>query len=603
MVAPPAVFAVAAQLFQQGELRKAWQALRPALPDLLTHADAQQLAGQILKGLGQYEDALEYLRRSAELAPGHAIYRTNLANTFAALDLPEMAIPHYETALSIAPDFRSALLGYGRASLDAGATENAAAVADTLTTNSEQDSEAWNLKARIFLARENHGEAEACARRALDIAPDYVAAEHTLASIHIERANPALARQALDRIRTNNIATPELLTAYARVAIIEGDTNAARDQLVVAAKRYPQNEDIQVLFAKVRHLIGDTDFTQAIHQEVARQRPDSKLRLLEARLLRGAGRLDEALQVLVPVIDAGDSSGSFAAFMHEAASVHLDAGRYEQARNAADTAWRVAPEITEMIAQLAQCLLCIGDGEQALALIQKLRQRQPHDQRFLAFESSCARLIDTARYNELCDYNAFVDTFLIETPKGWSSLPEFLAELRAELEVRHANLHTPLDQSLRFGTQTPASLLNSGNRVIAALIEAFDRPIRTFRTALGSHPHHPLTSRNVGDHQLRGCWSVRLRQSGYHVNHVHPQGWISSAFYVEVPAETRDQKQKSGWLKFGEPRYPIPGATIEHTVAPIAGQLALFPSYFWHGTTPLENNFARISVAFDVVPG
>jgi len=93
-----------------------------------------------------------------------------------------------------------------------------------------------------------------------------------------------------------------------------------------------------------------------------------------------------------------------------------------------------------------------------------------------------------------------------------------------------------------------------------------------------------------------------LRREGYHVNHVHPQGWISSAYYVSVPAEVEDETERSGWIKFGEPRFPVPGADAERYVKPRAGRLVLFPSYMWHGTMPIHGDEARMTIAFDAVP-
>ncbi len=36
---------------------------------------------------------------------------------------------------------------------------------------------------------------------------------------------------------------------------------------------------------------------------------------------------------------------------------------------------------------------------------------------------------------------------------------------------------------------------------------------------------------------------------------------------------------------------------------PVVGHLALFPSYFWHGTVPFQSADDRLTIAFDVVPG
>jgi uncharacterized protein (TIGR02466 family) len=119
---------------------------------------------------------------------------------------------------------------------------------------------------------------------------------------------------------------------------------------------------------------------------------------------------------------------------------------------------------------------------------------------------------------------------------------------------------------------------------------------------LGRDPSHPVSARNTGAAVIVDAWSVHLRREGFHVNHLHPEGWISSAYYVDVPEEAADPQLKAGWLKFGEPRFPVPGLTPEKYVQPRAGRLVLFPSYFWHGTNPIHGEHARMTVAFDAVP-
>jgi hypothetical protein len=120
---------------------------------------------------------------------------------------------------------------------------------------------------------------------------------------------------------------------------------------------------------------------------------------------------------------------------------------------------------------------------------------------------------------------------------------------------------------------------------------------------LGRDAEHPLVARNCGSAVISRAWSVQLYRGGYHVNHFHNQGWISSAYYVAVPDEVvNDGTLKSGWLKFGEPRFPTPGAPPERYVQPSAGLLVLFPSYMWHGTNAIQSSQVRTTIAFDALP-
>ena len=92
-----------------------------------------------------------------------------------------------------------------------------------------------------------------------------------------------------------------------------------------------------------------------------------------------------------------------------------------------------------------------------------------------------------------------------------------------------------------------------------------------------------------------------LSAKGYHFNHVHPEGWISSSYYVEVPPIVAQSPAHEGWITFGEPRWAIAGCAPERIVQPQAGMLVLFPSYLWHGTIPFSQG-ERMTAPFDAVP-
>ena len=61
-------------------------------------------------------------------------------------------------------------------------------------------------------------------------------------------------------------------------------------------------------------------------------------------------------------------------------------------------------------------------------------------------------------------------------------------------------------------------------------------------------------SRRRAPIRFSGSWSVRLTGEGFHVNHVHPAGWISSAFYVALPEAAMGGDAHAGWLSIGEPQ-------------------------------------------------
>ena len=100
-----------------------------------------------------------------------------------------------------------------------------------------------------------------------------------------------------------------------------------------------------------------------------------------------------------------------------------------------------------------------------------------------------------------------------------------------------------------------------------------------------------------------GSWSVRLREGGHHVDHIHHKGWISGVYYVELPPCLEDEQGKPGWIKFGEfSRQAGRCLSWEKAVRPQTGMAVFFPSYMTHGTLPITGPETRLTVAFDIIP-
>ena len=111
-----------------------------------------------------------------------------------------------------------------------------------------------------------------------------------------------------------------------------------------------------------------------------------------------------------------------------------------------------------------------------------------------------------------------------------------------------------------------------------------------------------MLGRDRARFRFTDSWSVRLVDGGFHVSHFHPQGTLSSAFYVTVPQDPRQSKH-SGWLTIGEPPESLrTGLAPLQMIEPKPGRLALFPSFMWHGTRAFPKG-ERMSMAFDTVLG
>ena len=129
-----------------------------------------------------------------------------------------------------------------------------------------------------------------------------------------------------------------------------------------------------------------------------------------------------------------------------------------------------------------------------------------------------------------------------------------------------------------------------------------DAPIRDYIARLR---RRRLASRRPPENATRtgiaGSWSVQLQPGDFTSITCIPQGWLSSAYYVEL-AEVRRDGSRAGWLKFGEPGVRIDGCAAEHFVEPENGTAGAVPVLFLARHGAIQRRRRRLTAAFDVIP-
>lgn len=593
-----AELAHATDLVNQGDLAGAESVCRNILTKAPRHAAATHLLGLIRKDRGDAADGERLLRESIALEPRQPEFKANLAHLLRRTGRAKQAAALYQEALQLDPNQASARVGLVRALSDQGEHASAEQESRRLLAANERDSTAWSLLAMTLREQLRLPEAEQAYRRAIEVAPSRPQAYHNLGSVlsRMDRAEEAL--QALDRAQALGLSGLELVfnRGLALTQLLRLDEAERAFEQAVAFN--PLHGEAQVNLARVRFMRGDANFSRSI-ADAASGRSDPNLQILLSLVLRRAGDLARAESMLRDVMQRHGPSPEARAALAE---VLLESAQLKEAETHALEAAGAHPNDARISDILVAILLSRGRAQDALPFIQRQRELHPLGQSWLAYQATAARMLGDPSYQELYDYDRLVRTYDIEAPIGWSSMRELNEALLQALDARHPFARHPLDQSLRNGSQTARSLLVESDRAIRSILEIFQLPLQDYQQRIGADPKHPLTARNRGRAVITGAWSVQLRREGYHVNHVHPDGWISSAYYVAVPEEVRDENLMSGWLKFGEPRFAVPGAGAEAVVQPRAGRLVLFPSYMWHGTNPIHGSEPRTSIAFDAVP-
>ncbi|MGW8704233.1 putative 2OG-Fe(II) oxygenase [Brevundimonas sp. NPDC055814] len=432
------------------------------------------------------------------------------------------------------------------------------------------------------------------ARQAAAMAPKSVSAHHNLAAL---LGDLGMADEAETAARQAFVAggdAPETWLVLARALQGQNRLDEAEQAYRGAISRrrdYPDAVRDLAYLAWMR--TGDVEVAAApLLDALTRQGQSEPLRMALAQLLQYADRHAEAYRVLasIPLSPRGHFAAAQIALSDDPALAlrHIGAARAQ------------GVDAAPLRSVSAEALLALGRPQDAMQDIGRLRQEGPENQYAIALEAVALRLMGDDAYRRLYDYDRLVCPQWIDCPEGWSDLDSYLRDLAGALRRNHALKTHPIGQSLRGGSQTSAPLILNQDPVIRAFFQAIDRPIRRYIDGLEGDG--PAAARRSGGYDIAGCWSVRLRPEGYHADHVHPQGWISSACYIEVPDIARaDDRQ--GWLRFGQPPFVASsGLTAEHFVQPEPGKVVLFPSYMWHGTVPFGGEQERLTVAFDIVP-
>jgi tetratricopeptide (TPR) repeat protein len=440
-------------------------------------------------------------------------------------------------------------------------------------------------------------------RQQLRLTPSDRVAWHNLAAAEGDLGRVAEAEVAARKAIALGLEAPETRLVLARALQAQRRLDEAEKAFRDAIKRRPSYLDAHRDLAQLVWMrTGSADIALARLDRALREAPgETGLYLVRSTLLEFAGDPEGALAA----VEAGlAQSPGESDLLRQAAHLSAQLGNADRAVALAEQAVRRARNASAERIAWCEALLAAGRADEAEAVATALVGALPDNQYALALLATAWRLRGDPRYHDLYDYERLVGVQTLEPPSGWDGLDTFLADVAADLDSLHIFQSHPLQQSVRGGGQLPLQGPEFARPLIAALFSQIGAAVQRHLATIGTGDG-PMRSRNRGSGTLTGAWSVRLRSGGFHADHVHPHGWLSSACYIALPASigTGADGDRAGWLRFGQPAIPThPALGAEHYVRPAPGVLALFPAYMWHGVEPFTDDRPRLTVAFDIVP-
>jgi tetratricopeptide (TPR) repeat protein len=421
-----------------------------------------------------------------------------------------------------------------------------------------------------------------------------------LAQLALRRHDEALA--LFDRVLAQNLTHPD--ARYGRgVALgsLGREDEALADLRALLADQPSHLPAHQYLNQLLYRRGADEEFLRSYDEAEARLPGTHYFTLDKAVFLARAERPQESLDHYDRVL--GLKPGHPFALAGRAAML-LKLGRVDDALEAYRQALAVLPGDVSLLTSAAAAQLMKRAPREAEQLAGYALSKAPQDQGALAVIGTAWRLTHDPRADDLCRYDSFVRVFDLEPPAGYTDMAAFNRDLDVLLSSLHSDARGRVDQTLRNGTQTLGELFALGHPMIDALRVRFVEAIQRYIGELQPSADHPFLKRRGAKFGFAGSWSSRLKSEGFHTNHIHPDGWISSAYYVAVPPSVAGSREKAGWIGFGAPSYEVGlSEPVRRWVEPKPGRLVLFPSYLWHGTKPFAGEQHRTTIAFDVVPG
>lgn len=584
------LFGRANDAFARGDLDTAREAALAVVAQAPRVPQVRHLLALVEKKRGDTAAAREQFAAAIELGPNDPQVHNNFANLLSDLGDNALALDHYRRAIALKPDFVDALVNLAMAAEEEERYVEARQALQTATRLQPDLAKAWLMLGLLDRGEGDLDSAATALDRALELAPDDPRAAQARARVESERGGDAgVFFERAERL------TPQDLDLFIARNADPADPHGAERRLAAKVADNPAWLDGHMALAQARGQLGTLPPETSFEEALARQPLARELWFGLIALLNRAERHGESLAAIERARSAlaGDFNAAIVLDQLEAIAAD-EAGERERAARL----FARLPATDDFTVQIARLRHALRRGayDEAAAIAEPLTAGG--SALAWAYLGTAWRLTGDRRHDWLA-----ADERLIQTLDIGEAMPP-LETLAARLRELHVMRSHPLDQSLRGGTQTDGDILVRSEPLMRQVRKALGDAIDVYVSRLPPHdPTHPTLKEPRNGARIVGGWSVRLTAQGFHVSHVHPRGWLSSAFYVSLPAGVGAQEDRhDGWLTLGVPPTEL-GLPLEplRLIRPQAGRLALFPSMMWHGTLPFADG-ERLTIAFDVAP-
>ena len=588
-------------MLQSGQAAQAWLLLAPLRSAIDRHGQALRLYALVAQQVGRTDDAADALKRIAGLEGNPPEILGALADLLDKAGRHAEALTHWDHLVALHPELADAHLNRAITAANAGKHDRAIEAADAGLKRFPGHARLLATKAMALKNVGHIAESVELFKEAVAADPGRALTRHNQAvalraACQFEEACEAYAEAA--RL---GMTGAQFHANWAAAALEAGRIEEAESLYDQSLGEDPRFDEARKGLTRLRIEYRDGAKAFAHYERVALDEPEAARVWLDwSKALIANRQTEAALAVAERGLERNPSSYELLATRAFTQGMIGDASA---ALEELDRLLQGHPDDNSLRSLIPQLALRAGHPDRAAAVLEARVDSDPGDQISWSLLSLAWRLLDDPREQWLCDYERLVMVVDVPSADGKLDSTAYAKTVAAMLDPLHVTRSEPGDQSLRGGTQTSGSLFLRPDPDIQQFREAVILAARRALANLPDDPGHPFLRRKSEQFGFSGSWSVRLAAGGHHVSHVHPQGWMSSAYYARLPASDAEARSRhEGWIQFGVPPEHLDiDLAPRRLVEPQPGRLVLFPSYLWHGTIAFSAG-DRLTAAFDYQP-
>lgn len=367
---------MAASHLASGEATRALEVIQPLLAAPNPDAALQGLAGQIYLANGDLEKAEAFFEQSAAAAPDDARVRARLGVARLAGGDVARAFADLEAASQLDDTSGQADLAMILAYMRRNEFDKALEAQKTLEAKQPDNPQTYNLKGGILLAKKDQAGARVAFERAVELKPDFLAAQVNLARLDLADNKPDAARARFEVVIKENPKNVDALLAYAD---LQNSTGSGAAEVLVTLERAAAAGPglLPPRLALIQHYLRHQDPAKAMtvaQQAVGAEPNDPRAVEALARVQLASGQIQQAVSSLSKL--AGLVPKSPAPLLSLS-----DAQRQAKDDAAAEQSLRKALALTADLLEAQQRLIGVqvarGNPEGALATSRTIQKQRP----------------------------------------------------------------------------------------------------------------------------------------------------------------------------------------------------------------------------------